>query len=89
MGTLRGSPLNNGKIWTCSDPHGLSPLSAKVLVKVDELAVAGRVRVEAEAVAAREVARCVGRCERFPRRCISRDTSLASYVLPVVDCRHY
>ena len=52
IGTLRGSPLNNGKTWTCNDPHGLS-LSDEELTKVEELAEAGNVRVEAEAVTVR------------------------------------
>jgi hypothetical protein len=76
--------LNNGNTWTCKAPHGLS-LSDNELGNVDELAVAGRVSVEAEAVAEREAGRCPGRWDRVPKRCISRETSLESYVLPVVD----
>ena len=82
IGTLRGSPLNNGNTWTCSDPHG-SSLPEEVLGSAEELTVVGRLRVEEDA--ASEVGKCVGRCERFPNRCISRETSRASYVLPVVD----
>jgi hypothetical protein len=49
-----------------------------VLGKVDGEMVAGNARVETDAAAVRDAGRCVGRWERVPRRCISRDTSLAS-----------
>lgn len=61
------------------DPHELSR-SAEMLGIDEALAVAGRVRVEEEAAAVSDA----GRWEKVPRRCISRETSLASYVLPVV-----
>jgi hypothetical protein len=65
-------------------------LSDKEVGNVEELAVAGRVSVEEDAAAEREAeseaGRCPGRWERLPKRCISRETSLESYVLPVVDC---
>lgn len=82
IGTLNGSPLNNGSTWTCKDPHE-SSLPEEVLGNVEELTVVGRLRFEADA--ASEAGKCVGRWERFPNRCISRETSRASYVLPVVD----
>ena len=81
IGTLNGSPLNNGSTWTCRDPHE-SSFPEEVFGNAEELAVVGRLRVEEDGS---EVGKCVGRCERFPNRCISRETSRASYVLPVVD----
>lgn len=45
----------------------------------------GMASVDDEAVAERAAGRCPGRCERLPSRCISRETSLESYVRPVVD----
>jgi hypothetical protein len=52
---------------------------------VEELTVAGRARVEEDATVEMEAGRCTGRWERVPRRCISRETSMELYVLPVVD----
>ena len=54
----------------------------------EALTVAGMASVDEEAVADRE-AGSPGRWGRVPRRCISRETSLESYVLPVVDCRSW
>jgi hypothetical protein len=79
--------LNNGNTWTCKLPQGLS-LSDKELGNVAELTAAGIASVEEEAAVESDVGTCPGRCERLPSRCISRETSLESYVLPVVDCQH-
>ena len=87
MGTRSGSPLNSGNTCTCKAPHGLS-LSDNEVGNVEELTVAGSASVEEEAVAEREAGRCPGRWDRVPKRCISRETSLESYVRPVVDYRY-
>lgn len=78
MGTLKGSPLNNGRTWTWRDCHG-SPDDPDVMpgmvgVTIVWADVACDV-FESEGASA-------GKCEcaRLPRRCISRVTSFESYV---------
>ncbi len=76
IGQRSGSRLNSGRIRTCSDAHGLSPESVEAILGADDGAMlSAMVDWGAELEGARE-----GRWARFPRRCISRETSLESYV---------
>lgn len=86
IGTRNGSSLNRGRMRTCSDAHGLSAASAAAAEgpAPDGGAICDA-RAMFEGVAESEGARArEGRWASVPRRCISRETSLESYVR-VVD----
>ena len=77
-GTRKGSPLNKGKTWICRAPQGLSEDALEVRFG----ALWGKL-MEEEAAWVKGVG---FRWTKFPRRCISRETSFESYVRPVELC---
>ena len=93
IGHLNASLLNNGNTNTCNDAHGLSPASAVLTfgalcacacawasacpagAMLSARLLGGAASAIADGASASE-----GRWASVPRRCISRETSLESYV---------
>jgi hypothetical protein len=83
IGILSGSPLKRGNTWTCNAFQGSAvELEAKLICDPG----AGRLREDTEGAEDMGGASAEGRWARLPRRCISRDTSLESYVRPYEAC---
>ena len=75
MGIRMGSPLKSGRTRTWMDCHG--PSFARVAARLG-VEAAGMARAMVEEAAAEREGAMEGRWARLPRRCISRETSLAS-----------
>lgn len=79
IGILSGSPLKRGNTWTCNAFHGSAvELDAKLTCDPG----AGRLREDTEGAEDMGGASAEGRWAKLPRRCISRETNLESYVRP-------
>ena len=77
-GTRNGSPLNKGKTWMWRAPQGLSGDALGLIL----CTLCGRLVEEAAACA-----KGIGfKWTKFPKRCISRETSFESYVRPIEPC---